>query len=76
MWQFSANASKDDVTGATEGTTMQENLGSLLIMNAGQGIIYDNDSDYCEIALETDANRIIRRIYIIEPSILCNTVLK
>ena len=36
----------------------------------------DHFPDYCEIALETDPNQIIRRIYIIEPSYLCNAVLK
>ena len=36
----------------------------------------DNFPDYCELALETDPARVIRKIYIIEPSVICNTVLK
>jgi len=51
----------------------RSDYGALLNIAMGRDDYYP---DYCEIALETDANRIIRRIYIIEPSILCNTVLK
>jgi hypothetical protein len=36
----------------------------------------DQYPDYCEIALETDSWGIVRRIYVIEPSAICNAVLK
>ncbi len=51
----------------------RSDYGALLNIAMGRD---DNYPDYCEIALETDPNWIIRRIYIIEPSMLCNTVLK
>ena len=51
----------------------RSDYGALLNIAMGRD---DNYPDYCEIALETDPSRVIRRIYVIEPSILCNTVLK
>ncbi|WP_292656544.1 hypothetical protein [Nitratifractor sp.] len=51
----------------------RSDYGALLNIAMGRD---DNYPDYCEIALETDPNRIIRRISIIEPSMLCNAVLK
>jgi len=51
----------------------RSDLGGLMIGVSGSG----NDSlDFCEIALRTDARRIIRMIYLIEESTLCNAVLK
>jgi hypothetical protein len=47
--------------------------GGLIALAAGWD---DRSPDYCEIALETDPAGIVRKIYIIEPSSLCNTVLK
>jgi hypothetical protein len=47
--------------------------GGLIALAAGWD---DRSPDYCEIALETDPAGIVRKIYIIEPSSICNTVLK
>jgi hypothetical protein len=47
--------------------------GGLIAIATGRD---DHYPDYCEIALETDPKQIVRRIYIIEPSSICNAVLK
>ena len=51
----------------------RSDFGDLIAIAMGR----DNEfPTYCEIALETDKDQIIRRIFIIEDSISCNAVLK
>jgi hypothetical protein len=51
----------------------RSDFGKLIAIAMGRD---DNFPDYCELALETDPNQIVQKIYIIEESFLCNTVLK
>ena len=51
----------------------RSDFGQLIAIATGRD---DSFPDYCEVALETDRDQFIRRIFIIEKSAICNTVLK
>jgi len=51
----------------------RSDFGQLLAIVMGRD---DDFPDYCELALETDKNQRVRRIYILEQSATCDFVLK
>jgi hypothetical protein len=51
----------------------RSDFGNLIAISMGR----DNDfPDYCELALETDENQMVRRIFIVRDGFSCNTILK
>lgn len=59
-----------------DGSTMhywRSDYGNLIAIATGRD---DNYPDYCELALKSDKNGIVREIYILEESILCGGILK
>ena len=59
-----------------DGSTMhywRSDYGNLIAIATGRD---DSYPDYCELAIKTDKNSIVREIYILEDSVLCGGILK
>ena len=59
-----------------DGSTMhywRSDYGNLIAIATGRD---DNYPDYCELALKTDRNKVVREIYILENSVLCGPILQ